>query len=36
MAKMRNASNILLENLKRERPVARHMHRWEDNVKMGL
>jgi hypothetical protein len=30
---MRNVYNILLENPEEKRPLKRHRHRWEDNIK---
>jgi hypothetical protein len=33
---MTNAHNILVEERERKRPLGRHRHRWEDNIRMGL
>jgi hypothetical protein len=33
---MRNEYKILVGKLKGKRPLRRHMHRWEDNIKMDL
>jgi hypothetical protein len=32
MGEMRNACNIFVGQLERERPLGRHMRRWEDNI----
>jgi hypothetical protein len=32
----RNSYKILVTKHERKRPLGRPMHRWEDNIKMGL
>jgi hypothetical protein len=36
MGEKRNAYEILVGTPERKRPVERHRHRWEDNIKMDL
>jgi hypothetical protein len=35
MGEMRNAYNILVQNLKGKKPLGGPRHRWEDNNKIG-
>ena len=32
----RNACNILVGKPEGKKPLVRHRHRWEDNIKMGV
>jgi hypothetical protein len=32
----KNAYRVLVGKQERKRPLGRHRHRWEDNIKMGL
>jgi hypothetical protein len=36
LGKIRNAYNILLENVTRKRSLGRPKHKWEDNIKINL
>jgi len=36
MGEMRNAYKILVGKPEGKRPLGRHRHRWEDNIRMGL
>jgi len=36
MEKLRKAYKILIKKLEGKRPLGRHRHRWEDNIKMDL
>jgi hypothetical protein len=36
MGEVRNAYNILVGRPEGRRPLGRHKHRWEDNIKMDL
>jgi hypothetical protein len=33
---MRNAYKILVRKFKGKRPLGRHKHKWEDNIKMDF
>jgi hypothetical protein len=34
--KMRNVYKILVRKCEGKRPLGRHRHGWEDNIRMGL
>jgi hypothetical protein len=36
VGEMRNAYNILVGKSERKRPLGRHRHRWEDNIRMDV
>jgi hypothetical protein len=36
MGEKRNAYRILVGNPDEKRPLGRHKHRWEDNIKIDL
>jgi hypothetical protein len=36
MVDMRNAYNILVGKPEGKRPLRRHRHRWEDNIRVDL
>jgi hypothetical protein len=36
MVGMRNAYKILVRKCKEKRPLARHRHKWEGNIRMNL
>jgi hypothetical protein len=36
MGEIRNAYNILVGKPEGKRPLGRHKHRWEDNIRVGF
>jgi hypothetical protein len=36
MGEMRNAYNILVGKPEGKRPLGRHGHRWDDNIRMDV